>query len=157
MELLVVIVIIALMSAFVAPRMLGSLTHMSLKTTAKSIAAVLRYARSQAVTEQSAYLVRFDLEKNQVRVSRLEDAQEDLDESGEAPAAAARVYAPPEGIVMSKSDEAGELPGQEALEITFYPDGNSSGGEVLLTDAREKHYLVRVDFISGTVGADAHE
>ena len=154
LELLVVVVIITLMSAFVAPRMLGSLTHMNLKTSAKNIAAALRYARSLAVSEQTAYLARFDMEGGRVLISPAEDTGQDAAESEEEAATAVRVYSLPAGITLSKSEEAVDLFGQDALQIEFYADGNSSGGEVILSDERGKRYVVWADFISGTVGAD---
>ena len=157
LELLVVVVIITLMSVFVAPRMLGSLTHMNLKTSAKRIAAALRYARSQAVAEQVTYAAVFDEEANTVSVAAAGDAPESAageSHNGEETGPSALVYALPAGISLGKSESFEDPLGDAALQIEFYADGNSSGGAVILTDEREKRYVVQVDFISGTVFTD---
>ena len=59
-ELLVVILIISLISAFVMPRMAASLPGVKLKSTARAVAASLRYARSKAVSESRPYVAIFD-------------------------------------------------------------------------------------------------
>ena len=153
LELLVVVVIITVMSALVAPRMFGSMAHMTLKTSAKRVAAGLRYARSRAVAEQVTYAAFFDLEKNALRVSDADGADEAAD-GNDAREPSAQVYYLPAGIAVSMSEAFAEQRGDDARQIEFYADGNSSGGEVILTDPREKRYIVRVDFISGTVGTD---
>ena len=162
LELLVVVVIVTLMSVLVAPRMFGSLTHMNLKTEAKRLAAAMRYARSQAVTRQIDYEAVFDVEGRQVRIAAMEtegdspvgadEPVEGDDDPEEAPAPL--VYVLPEGITLQKSEAGEELFPEGALKIEFYPDGNSSGGEVILGNERGKRYIVWVSFISGTVGTD---
>jgi general secretion pathway protein H len=168
LELLVVVVIITLMSALVAPRILGSLAHMNLKTEAKRMAAAMRYARSQAVSEQATYVASFDLAAERLTVARVEaekaadtppaaaDGENGGGASSEAgnPPPAPLVYTLPEGIVLQKTEAGNELFPDDELRIEFYPDGNSSGGEILLADERDKRYIVWVDFISGTVGTD---
>jgi general secretion pathway protein H len=162
LELLVVVVIITLMSALVAPRMFGSLTHMNLKTEAKRIAAAMRYARSQAVAEQVPYAALFDVAANRLTVARVEPQTGSSPESGEAAEGGDEnegrpkplVYSLPEGITLQKSEAGSDLfPGDE-LRIEFFPDGNSSGGEMILADERGKRYIVWVHFISGSVGTD---
>lgn len=154
LELLVVVVIITVMSALVAPRMFGSMAHMNLKTSAKRVAAALRYARSRAVAEQVTYAAAFDLEKNTLKVSAAAAAGDEAAGGEEGQGPSPQVYSLPAGIALSTSEAFAEQRGDEALQIEFYADGNSSGGEVILTDQREKRYIVRVDFISGTVGTD---
>jgi general secretion pathway protein H len=164
LELLVVVVIITLMSTLVAPRMFGSLAHMNLKTEAKRVAAALRYARSQAISEQTSYVALFDLEADRLTIARKDSeekpkelpapvspADNGQDESGQP---APMVYALPEGITLHKTEAGEELFAEEIIGIEFYPDGNSSGGEVILADERGKRYIVWVHFISGEVGTD---
>ncbi len=62
-ELIVVLLIIGIMMALVSPRLLGSLTKVNLKTSAQKISSSLRYARSQAVSEQTIYHDVFDFDK----------------------------------------------------------------------------------------------
>lgn len=165
LELLVVAVIVTLMSTLVVPRMFGSLAHMNLKTEAKRVAAALRYARSQAVSEQASYLALFDLETNRLTVVRIDpegklkgipapvppaDEGHDKDDPP-----APMIYALPETITLSKTEAGKDLFAEEKIGIEFYPDGNSSGGEVILADERGKRYIVWVHFISGEVGTDA--
>ncbi len=78
LELIVVLVIISLISALVGPRFTGTLTNMNLKTAAKKVAAALRYARSQAASEQITYVSVFDFEKKSLTVGAYQQPSEDI-------------------------------------------------------------------------------
>ena len=67
-ELLVVLVLISLFSAFVGVNVGGSLGNMGLKTATKKVAASLRYARSRAITESVPYVALLDLNQNRVTI-----------------------------------------------------------------------------------------
>ncbi len=77
-ELLIVLLIISVVSAFVGPRIGSSMSNMELKTAAKRIAASLRYARSQATWEGATYVAEFDFSGNQVRIYPVKTQSDDL-------------------------------------------------------------------------------
>ena len=168
LELLVVLVIISIAAAFVGPRMAGSMSTLTLKTAAKKVAASLRYARSQATSESRTYFVLFDPDKGRLtiksgQVATKEDKEKEAAEveqdTGTSEEMADdnpvkerfKVYALPEGVrfdkVVSDKNEAAS----DVFQIVFFPNGGSSGGEVLLENDRGRRYNISVDFVSGTV------
>jgi len=174
-ELMIVIVIMGFILAFAGPRIAKSLGGLSLKTTAKKVAATLRYARSQAVNTGQIYNVIFDSEKNRVIVLRSQqslvsdmtsnDNATDEEESGDEDSAEAalpkmprqeiKVCPLPDGITFSKISIAdAEFEGEEGDEIyqmAFFPNGTSHGAEIILTDSRERMFRIDVNFITGAV------
>jgi general secretion pathway protein H len=154
-ELLVVLVIVSVVSAFVGPKLAGSLTNMDLRTAAKGIASSLRYARSQAASQSATYLALFDLDKGRLTVGP--DEREGIAEADGEKVETAESQAElkhfdlPEGVRIQKAMVAD----QEALSglflFTFFADGGSSGGTVVLSNKRGHAYSVAVDFITGTV------
>ncbi|MCP4689939.1 MAG: prepilin-type N-terminal cleavage/methylation domain-containing protein [Desulfobacterales bacterium] len=165
LELLVVMLIVGLASAFVAPRLIDSMTGLSLKTEAKKIAASLRDARSRAASEKKTIRVTFSFEENALAVVHLMEKsadegdpfqweQDPPEEEEGAVKERPRVYRLPEGVMLVKTEEIEPLIEEERYHIDFHPAGNSSGGEVTLGipgDERESRYTVRVDFITGSV------
>jgi len=152
LELIIVLVIISLISALVGPRFTGSLTSMNLKTAAKKVAAALRYARSQAASEQITYISVFDFEKQILTVGDYQQPSEDIHSDNiiehiDKP----ETYQLPDGIKFEKIISAEDEINTGLFTILFYPIGNSTGGEIILTDEREKHYSINVDFITGSV------
>jgi type II secretion system protein H len=73
LEVLVVLVLLATISAVVAPSLGRGIALLELQSTARQISATLRLARSKAVQEQQVYFVEFDLENGRVGL-----ASEDL-------------------------------------------------------------------------------
>jgi len=153
----VVLVIIAVASGFVGPKLVGSLTNMDLKTAAKRVASSLRYARSQAASETVTYLALFDLDRGRVTIGpdeREAEEEEDVNE-GEAEPPETRTelkyYTLPEGVRIQKGILEDEEATSGLFVMIFFADGGSSGGTVILDNKRGHEYRVTVDFITGTV------
>ncbi len=171
-ELILVLVIIGLLTALVTPA-ITSLTGLKLKTTARRIAAGLRYARSQAVTTGSDYQVVFNLEKGEVTVESLQEEEpyrgdgeqeesqgnekEDVSEEENAPQKIKRkkTYKMPKEVKIAKviveGVEITEDDDEEEVWIDFYPNGSCSGGEIYLTNERERVYRIVLNFLTGIV------
>jgi prepilin-type N-terminal cleavage/methylation domain-containing protein len=66
LELIVVLIIISLVSAFVAPKLTGPLSNLDLKTASKNISSSLRYMRSHAAAEKTTCAALFDLDRNRL-------------------------------------------------------------------------------------------
>jgi len=168
LELLVVLVIISIMAAFVGPRVAGSMSTLTLKTAAKKVAASLRYARSQATSESRLYFVLFDSAKGRLTIksgqkATNEDTEKEVaegeqdegrseDMADDSPVKEKfKVYALPEGVRFDKVVSDTNEDTSDVFQIVFFPNGGSSGGEVLLKNDRGRQYNISVDFVVGTV------
>ena len=167
LELLVVLVIISIAAAFVGPQVAGSMSTLTLKTAAKKVASSLRYARSQATSEGRPYFVLFDTDKGRLTIKsgqtatkedKEKEAAEGEQDTGtsegmadEAVKERFKVYALPEGVRFDRvvSDKNEDI--SDVFQIIFFPNGGSSGGEVLLENDRGRRYNISVDFVTGTV------
>lgn len=160
LELLVVMVLIGLMAAVVAPGIGHSLVNLQLKTVTREISASLRYARSSAVAEKWNYLARFDLEPGRLTIARINETEEkevlestDQDHANEKE----KTYEWPKTITL-KNLALEEKANQEgSFDIAFFPNGSSSGGEFLISNERGWNFRISIDFITGLVSVDTGE
>ncbi len=150
-ELLVVLVIISLASAFVLPRFMAPMGNLTLKTATKKIAASLRFARSQAVSEKITRVGAFDFDHRRLIVfseNRNKLSDEEKSVSGKQ---LDITYDFPKGIFLKKATAGADEVNSGMFNIVFFPNGSSSGGEVVLSNASDKRYDIQVDFITGMV------
>ena len=130
---------------------------MNLKTASKKIAASLRYARSKATSENTDYLVVFDFENRRMTVkSGLKtpperEGEEERDIDSTESEGRSKSYDLPEGIRIEKGVSGDEEVDSDLFQIAFFPDGDSSGGKVFLSNDRGNQYEIQVDFITGMV------
>ena len=152
-ELLVVLVIISIMAAFVVPRIAGSMSNTNLRTASKKIAASLRYARSQAISESRTYVALFDLDKNRVIIRGDQTAreEEEKDDGGDRDSRQTKQYELPEEVRLEKGISVDGEIDSGLFQIIFFSTGGSSGGELVLSNDRGNRYEVKIDFITGTV------
>jgi general secretion pathway protein H len=131
-ELIVVLLIIGLMLALVGPKITSGLGSVNLKSTARKIATTLRYARGQAVAKKTPHEVFFDNEKGMYGIGEipLQKDQEPLFK---------QIKLPEEITLKEKSS------------ITFYSNGSSSGGKIIITNNKSRDYLIGVNMITGLV------
>ena len=163
LELIVVLVIVGLVTALAAPRMIGSLTRAHLRTSVQKVASALRYARSQAVSQRAIYSAVFDFEKNGCVIDAKKETESDdpdsevdeqaaeTDGSGENKASEAKSYELPETVKIEKGVIGEEEFESDSFEILFYPAGNSTGGTVVLIDEKENRFQIDIDPITGMV------
>jgi len=152
LELLVVILLISLISAVVMPRMAASLPAVQLKSTARTVAASLRYARSKAVFESTPYVAVFDHTQRLLAVQPMEEPIEfsELDKLREI-LNTSRVYELPDGIEFGVFDNSGADEDRDLFSILFFPRGDSTGGKIVLQNLRGRQYALTVDPITGAV------
>lgn len=159
MELLVVMAIVALISAFVGPRLAGSLTGVQTETAAKKLAGALRYARSQAVAHRQVWLAAADFDHHRLVVTpglpgpaeSLADFLQRRWEEKKPPQA----YDLPETVRFQKL-LIGEADIRTGLaDIRFYPQGNASGGILVVRGKDGDGYAIKLDFVTGLVGVEA--
>ncbi len=110
-ELLVVMGIMGLvLAAVLAARPKAAATRVMV--AARSVAATLQLARAQAMASNTEVVVRFDMQKRQFGLAR---SMHDL----------------PRGMTVAMKLAEAEAEGATG-GMRFYPDGQSSGGEIVL-------------------------
>jgi len=134
LELLVVLAVLALTAAVMLPALTGG-DGVELRTTAREVAAALRYARSRALTENRDAAFEVDVEANRMT------------------SAGVRSRRIPAGVALGLYTARSELIGERAGAIRFFPDGSSTGGRVTVAarSAAAVAYYVDVDWLTGGV------
>jgi len=157
-ELLVVILIISLLSALALPRLAASLPGVQLKSTARAVAASLRYARSRAVYESTPYIAIFDNTQKRLVVesieiplyaAKLDHIREILNRSE-----LQKSYQFPDGIEFGVLNTNDAVDDPEEFAIYFFPRGDSTGAKIVLHNLRRQNYTITVDMITGSVEID---
>jgi general secretion pathway protein H len=133
LELLIVLSLMALVSAIVLPLFGSGVSTSELKAAARELAAGLRLARSDALAKRQETRVLLDLEHKTFRIER-----------------DARTHALPNQIELKLFTAQSDLVSETSGAIRFYPDGGSNGGRVTLA-AGERKYDVDVDWLTGRV------
>lgn len=147
-ELLVVMIIVALMAAMTTPLLTGSLGSVTLRSGAKQIAASLRFARQQSIMRQAPYAVVLHPDSNTVAVAPVGS-----DENSLAAQDVNSEFRLNEKIAVEPA--AGLAPGEDgAIAVTFYDDGSSSGGRILVRDQKDRRLLIDIDLVTGIVSVD---
>jgi prepilin-type N-terminal cleavage/methylation domain-containing protein len=170
-ETAIVLLIISIVIAMTAPRLIISSGSLPLKTAAKKLGAALRYSRSQAINTGSTYNTIFNTEENKVivlkvpappvpysteTIAEMEEFQESTEiSSPQSQKIAIKEYALPDGvlfeqIIISDIDSHEEDEGG-IYQISFSPNGGSRGGEIILADKKERMYRITVNRITGVV------
>ncbi len=147
LELLLVLALVGLITGVIMPRLGGSLSGVKLRSATNSVAAMMRYARSQAAAEQLPHQVVFDSGSGNVVLRTAEDA-------GGGAGSSLKVYElPAEVEIAGIKSGARAVFGEGKNGFIFYPGGSCSGGEVLLA-VGSRSYLIRLDRITGLVEVD---
>lgn len=140
-EMLMVIGIIALIAAILAPQALHFLGQAQAKaemqTSTREIAAALRKTRSLAITRGHTEAFVLDLAHGAFRAG--------------AESAVTRLPAGLHFVLFTTSDQA---EGDAFGSIKFFPDGSSTGGGVRLSGAGIQSNVL-VDWLTGRVSVDA--
>ncbi len=133
-EILVVLSIMALGAAIVVPMVAGSgVSAGDLKAAARQLAAGLRLARSEAITQRHETVLTLDLEKRSFRVANQ-----------------AREIELPSKVELKLFTAQSDLVDERQGSIRFFPDGGSNGGRITVASG-ERKYEVDVDWLTGRV------
>jgi len=132
-ELVVVLFIAGLLIAVAPPLISAAMPGVELKSTAREIAAALRFARDRAILRQTDAAVQLDLDERRYTVS-----------------GRTKVSAIPERVEVLLDTVQTELTEGAGGSIRFFPDGSSTGGRVTLSRG-EAVYKVDVDWLTGRV------
>ena len=153
-ELIIVLVILSVITALVAPKLTQSLSRMNVESTARRVASALRLARSLAVTEKVPYGAMFDMNADMLTVIPYQRTPEEEDtlESEANYTLSPRVYMLTDGVHLKEGVALnGETVTTGAFQMAFFPGGGTSGGEVVLGDDEGRSFSVTVDRIVGSV------
>ena len=127
-ELLVVLAVVALIAAAAPVLVQSALPGARALSAARTLANDLRATRGRAIASGTPAVMQFD--------------------------AALRTYqAEPSGAARELPTGIGFSTPLKLRRVTFYPDGSSSGGTVILTDGTNVHRLA-VDRFTGRVAVD---
>lgn len=170
LELLVVLFIISLTTALVAPAFNRSFGSLRLKAAARDIAALCRFARSQAITHQGVIEVVLDRQTNAYwlrgpdwvigRLSHIDQVAtvEEPGQPWQTQTRQARVRTLPEGVILKSVVLDTHLLGEdERGAIAFFPQGSSTGGEITVSDEKGRGYRIVVDPSVGLVRVSPRE
>ena len=133
LELLIVIALIALVTGLVIPMFGGPVSTSELRASARQLAAGLRLARSEAVSERRETFLVLDVAGKRFKVDR--DPQE---------------HKLPARVELKLFTAQNDLVSDSVGAIRFYPDGGSNGGRITLA-AGERKFEVDVDWLTGRV------
>ena len=151
LELLIVMSLMALITAVAAPNFGGALLTLQTRSAVKKVSAILRYARNQAVSTQLVHRVVFDFADGQVLLQAVDGSSHNENGSSAilSPTDVKQIYLLPEKVTFFQAkDVQGEV-STEKFTFVFYPAGNSSGGEITLSGKPGHFYAVTVDFVTG--------
>ena len=131
-EILVVLAIIALVTAIALPMVTGT-SNAEMRSAARQLASGLRLARSEAVSQRRETFLVIDLAGRRFKVDR--DARE---------------YPLPKNMELKLFTAQKDLVDDKVGSIRFYPDGGSNGGRITLCSGDRK-FEVDVDWLTGRV------
>ena len=150
LELLVVLVLISLVTALVAPKLAAPLGNLQLKTAVKKIAGSLRYARSLAASEKVNRLCVFDFENQTVAIYS-ESEPGAGDDNGTPEVGRGTTYVLPEGVQLKQAYAGDTAVDNGIFQVNFFANGSSSGGDIVIEGENGRALMIHIDFITGMV------
>jgi len=132
-ELLIVVTLMGLLMSLVLPAISGMMPGVELRRSVAQLAAVLRSARSTALSRASEISIEFDQEQGEYGI-----------EGGE------RRYQLGGRIRWQDADFAEVFAPDENRRVRFFPHGGSNGAAFVLEN-EDRRYQVRVDWLTGAV------
>ena len=164
LELVAVLFILTLGAALVAPRFGRSFGQVHLRAAARDVAALCRFARTQAISHQGVVEVVLDRRTNAYWlrgpdwiVGRLGGIGQvattgEPEQPWRARMLQARTRSLPAGITLKLVVlDTGPLREDEHGAIAFFPQGSSTGGEVWVADEKGRGYRIMIDSSVGLV------
>ncbi len=136
-ELLAVLAILALLIGLVAPNLSRGLERERVRASLRSFSAVLRLARSTAVTDRKRVRVLVDLDGGRWW----------LEGSG-------RQGGFPAGLRITQAALVWQDRTKRRGYLVFYADGSSSGGHLELLGPGPRRYFLKVDIITSRVDVE---
>ena len=137
-ELLVVLVVASLALALVGTSISRNISGAEMRTSARKVAAGLRYTRTHAILSKSEQVFMVDIENKSYQMPKKEFVNL------------------PEQMEVELNTARSELTSESVGGIRFYPDGGSTGGNVRLS-ANGRIYRVAVAWLTGEASVTVEE
>ena len=139
-ELILVLLLIAMITGLASPFLFKTLDKIKSQTSAKKIATVLRYVRSKSISEKIPYTFNANIDTNQYWINNVKTEK------------SSEVKQLDSGLTIVQFVDSEEKVNTGPFYIVFYPQGNSSGGEILIETTKEKEksrYTITLDPVTG--------
>ncbi|MCH8478545.1 MAG: GspH/FimT family pseudopilin [Wenzhouxiangella sp.] len=134
-ELIVVMVLVGLLFAVVGVSVSRSVSGAEIRNAAREVTAGMRHTRGQAIIQRQQQVFRGDANARTWQAAGGDPVQL------------------PEGLDITLNTGRSELTGESAGGIRFYPDGASTGGNVVLSrDGRE--WRINVAWLTGEIAIE---
>jgi general secretion pathway protein H len=131
-EIVVVVGLIALLTAVIAGTVVGGLGGAKVRAASKDLIAALRFTRSQAVVKREAQVLVLDVERRAYKVPGRDWVEL------------------PKDMQLAMLTAAQEQVGEGVAQIRFFPDGSSTGGNIELSRG-EAMWRIDVAWLTGEV------
>ncbi|MFQ5739461.1 MAG: GspH/FimT family pseudopilin [Acidobacteriota bacterium] len=131
-ELLAVMILMGLVVAVVLPSFSGGLKSLELETSGRDLVTRMKQARSGAIAQQRV-----------LRIILRPGAQSDGYVLANAYEEEIKAFELPAGLSFVLQESG------KPLQVSFYPNGRSSGAEFALRNSRGKQIAIEVDPITG--------
>ena len=133
LELLIVLAIMAIVAGFVMPMFGGPISTSELRASARELAAGLRLAQSEAVSQRRESFLVLDVAGKRFKV-------------GNDP----REHKLPDKAELKLFTAQHDLVNERVGALRFYPAGGSNGGRITIGSG-ERKFDVDVDWLTGRV------
>lgn len=143
LELTLVMFFMALIAGLTTPFIMSTLDRMEMQSAARKVASALRFARSEAITIKKPVIFSGNITQNHYWISAIEVIKNPRIRSLKNPIRLAQFMPTEENDPVSEGK----------FTVTFFPQGNSSGGEISINikESRESenYYVINIDPITG--------
>ena len=143
LELTLVMFFMALIAGLSTPFVMTTLDRMELQSSARKVASTLRYARSEAIASKKPVIFSGNLTRNQFWITQDNKNKTKKITSIKDPVRLTRFIHEGEDSFFSDGE----------FTVTFYPQGNSSGGLIAMNIKESKnpdnYYAISIDPITG--------
>ena len=133
LELLIVLAIMAIIAGFMIPMFGGPISTSELRSAARQLAAGLRLAQSEAVSQRRQTFLVLDVAGKRFKVDN--DPQE---------------HKLPSKVELKLFTAQNDLVSESVGSIRFFPDGGSNGGRITVASGDRK-FDVDIDWLTGRV------
>lgn len=151
LEIIIVMIIMGIALGVVGMVISKDRGSLEAKTFTKELSAVLRRARSNAVTEKKTYCFVINKEEREFRLfaDKVKNKEDDW-ESGKFNLVISKPI--PEELEMILQGDDSDFP-----FIEFFPQGNSTGGVLEISNEKGTTYFISVNMITGKLDVEKAE
>jgi len=180
-EVLIVLFILGISSAIVIPMLFFSIENITFKTSVKRLAALMRFARSEAINHKSIQVLELNIKEGSYilketkigggfNTNKQEESKQTSsdggarfntfpgggnDETGKTSSLSNKIY----NVTHKLADNIGfdmiQINNTKmkdgTAKIYFFPKGNTSGGKIFIANKRKKIFSISIDRITGHV------